>query len=553
MSKTCISVRQFQNILELLNPSMDDFLYIYDLKNDFFCISPSAVERFYMERNEFHEVEEHLRKIVHSADFEMLEKDLIQVFNDEKQFHNMQYRWLGRDGKAIWINCRGQVTRDDAGRPEYLIGCINEMGKAQKADNICGLLGEAGLQQEINKLKEGRKSGFLMRLGIDNFREINENKGIEYGDMILRRTAECIQSFLSPEQKLYRIVADEFAVVDLSGRTARDARGLYYNIRWRIDRFIEECGYEVFYTLSAGILELDAFNNQEYNNLSMISEFTLAEAKKRGKNQSYTFKKDDYDKFKRKRKLIHVMRQSVNNDFAGFEAYFQPIMNITDGKLANAETLLRFKSEEFGWVSPVEFVPLLEESGLIIPVGRWVLRQAMDACKRIRSSIPNFCISVNVSTIQILKSNVLRDIQEGLEEFDLSPSGISVELTESGFFETDDYYMRFFNGLRDIGIKMALDDFGTGYSNFHYLYNLSPDTIKIDRSFTAKAMGNDYEYGLLKHMVDMAHSINLKMCIEGIETEEELIKVNEMGSDYIQGYFFGSPCSFDAFVAQHVS
>ena len=368
----------------------------------------------------------------------------------------------------------------------------------------------------------------------------------------MRRTAEFIQSFLSPGQKLFRIVADEFAVVDFAGSTARDARGLYYNIRWKIDRFIEENAYEVFYTLSAGILELDQIQNQEYENLSMISEFTLAEAKKRGKNQSYTFNVDDYDAFRRKRKLIRVMRQSVKNDFEGFEAYFQPIMNINDGTLSKAETLLRYKSEEFGWVSPVEFVPLLEESGLIIPVGRWVLRQAMVASKRIRSRVPDFSISVNVSAVQILKSNVLQDIQEGLEEFDLSPSGISIELTESGFFEKDDYYIRFFNGLRNLGVKMALDDFGTGYSNFHYLYNLNPDTIKIDRSFTLKAMGNDYEYGLLKHMVDMAHSVNLKMCIEGIETKEELEKVSAMGSDYIQGFFFGSPCSFESFVSQHV-
>lgn len=552
MSKACVSVGQFQNLLDILDPSMDDFLYLYDVKQDYFCISPSAVERFYMEKNHFYDVEEHLRRIVYSADFEMLEKELLQVLSEEKTFHNAQYRWLGRDGNAVWINCRGQLTWDDDGNPEYLIGCINEIGKAQKADNISGLLGESGLQQEINRLRSGRLTGFLMRLGIDNFREINESKGIEYGDMILRKTAECIQSLLAPGQKLYRIVGDEFAIMDLTGRTARDARGLYYNIRWKIDRFIEESGYEVFFTLSAGILELDEMQNQEYDNLSMISEFTLAEAKKRGKNQSYTFKNNDYDIFRRKRRLIHVMRQSVNNGFAGFEAYFQPIMNINAGKLANAETLLRYKTEEFGWVSPVEFIPLLEESGLIIPVGRWVIRQAMAACKQIRVSIPNFCISVNVSTIQILKSNVLGDIQEGLREYDLSPSGISVELTESGFMETDEYYMRFFNGLKDTGIKMALDDFGTGYSNFNYLYNLNPDTIKIDRSFTLKAMENDYEYGLLKHMVDMAHSVNLKMCIEGIETEEELKRVNEMGSDYIQGFFFGSPCSFDAFVAQHV-
>ena len=198
-------------------------------------------------------------------------------------------------------------------------------------------------------------------------------------------------------------------------------------------------------------------------------------------------------------------------------------------------------------VSPIQFIPLLEESGLIIPVGRWVLNQAMAACSEIQKRIPDFKVSVNISYIQVLKGDVLKDIVEGLERYGLKSDSIIVELTESGFLESDENYIKFCEGMREHGIPLALDDFGTGYSNFHYLYDLKPSTIKIDRSFTLKALKNDYEYGLLQHMVDMTHSIELKMCIEGIETENELDKISKIGPDYIQGYYFGRPCNLQSF------
>ena len=213
---------------------------------------------------------------------------------------------------------------------------------------------------------------------------------------------------------------------------------------------------------------------------------------------------------------------------------------------------MRFWTEETGAVSPVEFIPLLEESGLIIPVGKWILHQAMDACSKIRKTMPEFRISVNLSYIQVLKSNVLGEILSGMEKYDLDPGSIIIELTESGFLESDHNFIGFCQGLRENGILLALDDFGTGYSNFHYLYNLSPNTIKIDRSFTLKALNNDYEFNLLQHMVDMTHSIDLKLCIEGIETQQELQKISKMGPDYIQGYYFGKPCALPKFLEDHI-
>ena len=194
--------------------------------------------------------------------------------------------------------------------------------------------------------------------------------------------------------------------------------------------------------------------------------------------------------------------------------------------------LLRFNSEETGFISPVEFIPLLEESGLIIPVGRWVLEQAMIACSEIQKFIPEFKVSVNLSYIQVLKSDVLSDILYYMDKYHLQRGSLLIELTESGFLESDDNFIKFCEGLKEHGIPLALDDFGTGYSSLNML----------------KMMKNEYEYNLLRHMSDMTHSIDLNFCIEGIETKEELDKICGIDPDYIQGYYFGKPSPFHQFM-----
>ncbi len=546
------SVGKFQEVINIFSPCIDDYLYILDIKDDIYYVSPSAEDRFDIPSNPFSNVAENLLRITHPDDGKLLMDDINKLLSGEKDFHNLQYRWLDKEGNPVWINCRGRVLHDENGEAEFLIGCVNEIGVKQKADNVSGLLLESSLQSELIAREDEPLKGFLLRLGIDNFKEINENKGVGYGDMILQKTAECIKAVIRDDQKLYRIVADEFAVVDLSGRGVREAKRIYAGIQQEISKFIASNCYEVFYTVSAGFLDLSATEKQDYDKLMKLSEFALNEAKNNGKNNCYIYKKTDYEAFLRKRELIQIMRHAVNNDFEGFKAYFQPIMDINKKRLFSAETLLRFYTEETGMISPGEFIPLLEESNLIIPVGRWVLWQAMAACSLIQKTIPDFKVSVNVSYIQVLKSKVLDDILEGMKMYGLKEGSIFVELTESGLLETNAYFINFCEGLKENKIPLALDDFGTGYSNFHYLYNLNPSTIKIDRSFTVKALSSEYEFQLLQHMVNMTHSIDLKLCIEGIETKQELNRICEMGPDYIQGFYFGKPCPLDVFVKDFV-
>lgn len=546
------SAECFNAMIELLDSCMDDYLYMYDLKEDFYSISERAVERFALPGSSFPHANEFMQQLIHPDDFAFVAEDLMQVVKGKQTTHNLQYRWLDRAGNGIWIDCRGKVFKDEAGEFRYFVGCINEIGMQPVADNISGLLGESSLRRAIDEHLANSETGFVVRLGIDNFKDINENKGVDYGNVILHETAACIEKVLLPGQKLYRIVADEFVILDYSGRDVEEAKALYERIAQKISEFIESERYEVFYTMSAGIVDISEIKADSYIDIMKLTEFSLDVAKHRGKNRYYLYDEKDYLEFSYKKSLTDAMRHATYHCFKGFEVYYQPIVDVNNHTLSSAEALLRFRTEDGRMISPTEFIPLLEESSLIIPVGKWVLNEALRACSEIQKKLPEFRMSVNLSYIQVLKSNVLEEIIATFHKYSLKPGSVMVELTESGMLESNANFLEFCKGLKDNGILLALDDFGTGYSNFHYLYNLSPDTIKIDRSFTLKALQNEGDYQLLLHMVNMAHSISLKLCIEGIENEKELTHISEIHPDYIQGYYFGKPCPFEAFKADFV-
>lgn len=541
-----VTAEQLSSIVGLFSPCMDDYLYVCDFKEDYYQISPSAVGRFLLSSDHFHNVLEEHKKFVYPEDVEMLVEELQLLSTGKKKSHNLHYRWLNREHQSVWINCRGRVLNDEDGTPHFLVGCINEIGQKQKADNVSGLLGESGMQAYYEGFEGNFPKGFLLRLGIDEFKDINESRGIEYGDYILRKTAQCIEENILPGQRLFRIVADEFAIVDFLGGSVADARELYHKIRRALFSFIEDNQYEAVYTISGGILPNEEMGDS-FENAMKLSEFALSEAKRSGKNSCHVFEQKAYESYLGKRQLLRLLHHAVNHDFEGFETYFQPLVGASDGKLSGAETLLRFRTEDGTMISPGEFVPLLEESGLIIPVGRWVLRQALLACKEWQKYQPNFKVNVNLSYVQVLKSRVLSDIKDIVEEYGVKPSSVCIELTESGYLEENSNFTKVWNGLKEYGVLLALDDFGTGYSNLHCLSDLKPAYIKIDRSFMAKALNRDYEYRLLNHIVEMSHSLGLHVCMEGIETEEELRKAREAEPDYIQGFLFGKPCSREEF------
>lgn len=546
-----LTVRQLCSVIKMFDSSADDYLYLYDLDNDYYYMSVHATEKFPLERNEFNNVIEEYRKICYPEDFSMLEQELKGIISGKNNGYNLQYRWIDKELNPVWINCRGVVCKlKDSSR--VLIGCANQIGAKQKADNVSGLLGQTSLEKYIQISSKIFKSGFVLRLGLDDFREINERYGIEYGDKVLKDTAECISGCLKGEQQLYRVVSDEFIIVDYLATGIDEAKSLYHSIRHAIDRYVESIQYEVMFTVSGGILDLATLEEKTYKNIMRYSEYALNKSKKNGKNQYYVFNYEDYNQFLMIKQLTQSLRKSAADNFKGYELYYQPLIDVVTGNVCGAEALLRYKSEDGNILPPDIFIPILEETGLIVPVGKWIINEAIKKCKEIQAVIPEFHVNINVSYIQVIKSNLVKDVTTAIEKYNINPSSIIIEMTESGLLESNKRYMKIWSALKERGVGLALDDFGTGYSNFNYMSQLEPDLIKIDRNFTAKALNNEYDYTMLTLIHKMVFNLGLKICIEGVETKGEVEKIKMMCPNFFQGHFFGRPCPYEDFVSQFV-
>ncbi|MCI5640328.1 MAG: sensor domain-containing diguanylate cyclase, partial [Lachnospiraceae bacterium] len=293
---TDLSKKQIGEVIQLFNPHMDDYLYIMDLQKDDYIISKHAVDRFLLPSEHFHDAMKVHLQFVYEEDRAHLSEDLNLIKSGQKNSHNLHYRWLDRSGTPVWINCRGRVLDDENGTPRYLIGCINETGNKQRADNISGLLGESELSAYLTSLDNSITTGYLMRIGIDDFSSINSTYGTAYGDYVLKHVADCIYQCLTSSQRLFHLVGDEYMVVDLTEHTAEDAMALYRNIQKKISAFIDAEKYKSVFTISAGVIEADKLNGA-YEDFLRLSEFTLKCAKDTGKNQCSIFREEDYQRF----------------------------------------------------------------------------------------------------------------------------------------------------------------------------------------------------------------------------------------------------------------
>ena len=550
-----MSKKQIEDAIRILNPCMNDYLYVFDLKEDYYVISKHATERFILPSDKFYNATKKHEDFVYPEDISMLGKEIEQIKAGKKKFHDMKYRWLDKHNNPVWINCRGSVLFDENTQPHYLVGCINEIGVKPEADNVSGLLGEYALDRYIkDTCTDNIPDGFIIRMSIDNFSTINADFGMSYGDFILKRTAECILESIKPTQKLFKAGSDEFIIVDFNGSSINEAVDIYKQCKKHINNFIENNRYN---TLSAGIINTRDITLEEENYVK-LSEFALKTAKDNGRNNYYIYSKTDYDSYKRKLYISKALHNAVNEDFKGFQVFYQPVVDASTYMLTGAEALMRFSIKKEGvdeceYISPVEFIPVLEETGLIIPAGRWILEQSAKQCSIWNEHVKDFRVNINVSYIQVMKSDVFSDIMSVIDKYSLQPSCIGIELTESGYLDSSTHFNHLWRKLKDNGVYVILDDFGTGYSNLHCLSDLKPNYIKIDRTFTLKALRNKYDYELMTYIIDMAHSLGLKLCIEGVETSDDLRQLREPGADYIQGYLFGKPYPAVEFEKRYVN
>uniref|UniRef100_UPI004027E699 EAL domain-containing protein n=1 Tax=Lachnospira sp. TaxID=2049031 RepID=UPI004027E699 len=542
-----------ETLLEIIAKCMDDYLYVYDLQNNTIEFSESAVNRFKISDNVMNNFTNDVLQLVYEEDRKMLQEHLTAIYEGKEKVHNLHYRWLDKEDMPVWINCRGIVIDDSQGNAQYLVGCMKETGNQRRADNVTGLLGGPEFNAYMRSQKTHISKGFLMHIGIDDFGAINSSRGAAYGNYILKGVADCIKECLSDKQKIYHLVADQYVIVDLEHSSEEYAAELKKMIDARLYKFIVSEKYEAVFSISVGVVDA-ATACEGYEECRKKFAFVLKKAKKMGKNGFYIFDENDYESFLRTGRIVAELRNSVVNGFNGFEVYYQPIVDCSSERVIGAEALMRFSmtSEEgTETVSPVDFIPLLEETGLIIPAGRYILDEAAKTCCEIQQYIPGFKMNINVSYVQIMHGNVERDILDVIKKYGLQPDSICIEMTESGFMDMTPAFCKFRKALDENHISFVIDDFGTGYSNFHCIRDMNPSYVKMDRDFTAKAMNDARDYELYKNIIPMVHSINVRICAEGIEKKEWSLKMKEMQVDYLQGYYYGRPCEKEQFIQRY--
>ena len=542
-------MKYFLNLVEL---STDDYLYIFDFTNDRAICSKSITDVFPFESNAFENATAQLKTVVHPDDIDMLMEDLQEGINGRRKEHNLEYRWKTVDGTYVAINCRGQYVISHG--IKYLIGRISEIGKQSRFDNNTGLYREVVLENVYNEYCKVRHSrGFLMLVGVDNFKELNEKYGAKTGDEVLNILTDAIRRYIDTQLRIFRMPGDECAI--FMPYTIEDnivqAKNLYKRIRNRIDRVIEHRKYDIFFTISAGAAEFDT-ERDSFNDLLKNAKFSLHAAKLNGKNRCEIFDSVNYMEYIKKLGIQDELRRCISEGFEGFELYFQPIYNPQNDKLSGAEALIRWNCSKYGFMEPDKFIPLLEESALIIPLGRWIIDTAAKACNRWITNIPDFVMHINLSFVQIVKSNIIKDVLERIGRYSAANNHYVFEITETIEMDRIPAVERVFKEFIKNDFRLAIDDFGTGYSNYGYMRDKIFDIVKVDRSFITDIDKQRNNYLMVSFIIKMAHEMGLHVCIEGVETKEELACVRELGADYIQGYYYGKPVCVADFEEQHL-
>lgn len=542
-----LNLDHIEIFFELLSQSTEDYIFFWDINRNKFKISSAIFDEFNLSKEIESDLVNCWSKIVYPDDVQIWKDDIQELLDGKKGEHNLEYRLINKYEEIVWISCRGKVYVSDDPKTILLVGRIKNIGEKNKFDSITGTWNREQFEHRMNYLIKEKiyKNGAMFIMDVDNFKNINEKYGHSYGDKVLRAIATEVLEYIPKDVRLYRLDGDEFAFF-YPMCTKETIEKIYEKIHMYTNTQHEIESNKYYCTITAGVAMYPE-DGDNYLDLFKHADIALDIAKISGKNRIKFFSQELYENKLKVISMQQKLRECVENNFNDFELFFQAQVNAITKEVIGAEVLLRWHSSTYGEVSPVEFIPILEQSNLIIPVGKWIIKEAVKQCKEWHKIKPDFKISVNVSYIQ-LKEDFFRDfIVECLVEYQLRPEFLILELTENCWIPDINLLNDKFISLKGIGVYIAIDDFGTGYSSLNYLKELSVNIIKIERSFVKNITYNSYEYTFLEYIIKLAHIINLKVCVEGIESYEEYDIVKSLGVDIIQGFLFGRPVSASEF------
>jgi diguanylate cyclase (GGDEF)-like protein/PAS domain S-box-containing protein len=503
---------------------------------------------------------------------ELVGKSLLEFVDEERQREALRRTAVGdngtgssyeitiitRSGKRKHLSASATPVTAADGYFQGAVHAISDITERKRAeerlaymaryDQLTGLGNRVLFQDQLEgALARGVRTGSpvaLMFLDLDRFKAVNDTLGHEAGDSLLRSVAECLRGCVRETDTVARMGGDEFSVILENLSRGQDAALVAQKILDALSKPFDLEGQEVFVISSIGIAVSPPSGS---NVLVGDADAAMYRAKQLGRNNYQFYTPEMNAQVFERLDPETRMRDALERE--EFVLHYQPQIDLKTGRILGAEVLLRWQHPDLGLVSPAEFVHVLEDSGLVVPVGEWVLRMA---CTQVKvwedAHLRPPQIAVNLSTRQFSQQNLIGKLAQILDETGLDPSRLELELTESLLTENINVTSAMLNELKmHIGLKLSIDDFGTGYSSLSYLKRFPLDALKLDRSFIRDVTTDSDDAVIVNSVISLAHDLRLEVIAEGVENEEQLAYLREYGCDRVQGYYFSEPLPAEDF------
>lgn len=468
--------------------------------------------------------------------------------------YDAEHRLVRPDGTYRIVREQGEVTCDEEGRPVSMIGTVHDITERVEAqqriefmanfDPLTGLPNRSLLQYRLEQgLLQARRDAdhtALLFVGIDRFKNVNDTLGHRAGDQVLRTFAGRLRQAVRAGDTVGRLGSDEFAVVLFGLKDVDGATQVVRHIQaLTIDPIAVDEAQEVVVSVCLG-LTLFPHDGADAETLFRNADTALHRAKHDGPGNYQFFTADMTAESQARMRLEQDLRRALERE--EFELFYQPQVELSGGRVIGAEALLRWRHPERGLVSPAHFVPVLEETGLIVAVGQWVIRRACRQSKDWQNAgLPPLRVAVNLSAIQFRQHDLVQSVRAILAETALAPTCLELEITEGLLVENVEQTIGLLLQLHDMGIRISIDDFGTGYSSMSYLQRFPVHTLKLDRSFVNHVHDDEGSASIAKAVIALAHSLHLRVIAEGIEIAEQAAFLRRHHCDEAQGFYFAKP------------
>ncbi len=505
-------------------------------------------------------------RFLHRADKSQPELGIIQAAIQAQREGKAVLRNYRKDGSLFWNELSIAPVRDEKGKVTHFIGVQNDISDAkhyQEAlehqanhDTLTGLPNRNLLRDRIiQAIVYAERSAHLVAvvfIDLDNFKLVNDSLGHTAGDQLLKAVAERLQSGFRAVDTVARLGGDEFVLIlyDQSNEELISQETERINTVFSAPFYID--GQEIFVSYSAGF-SLYPQDGKNAEVLLMNADVAMYRAKEQRGNSFQFYAPEMHSKISDRLVLESNMRHALKRQ--EFFLEYQPQIDLKTKKVFGMEALIRWNHPTMGMISPAQFIPLAEDTGLIVSIGEWVIRTACEQLKVFQNAgLQNLTVAVNLSSRQFKESNLVPSIANILQDTGLAGEYLELELTESILMSNSQEIISTLCELKNMGLKLAIDDFGTGYSSLSYLKRFPMDKLKIDRSFVKDISTGSDDSAIVRAIINLGHSLNLRVIAEGVETREQLDFLSEHDCNEMQGYYYSKPLSveeFRSFVERH--